>query len=309
MKAFLSAAAILGLWAFCLAQGGTGADLAKPPAPAASPAPLWDGNETIIDYARRAGIAQTQPVLDLDGNVTLKLTLVPAGKFLMGSPATDPNRWPDEGPRHEVTISKPFYMGACEVTQGQVQKVLGRNPSRSATATRPVDSAGWADADEFCKKLSQKTGRTVRLPTEAEWEYACRAGSAARYCYGDSGEPNRLGEYAWFADNTNKVRTQPVGGRKPNAWGLYDMHGNVWEWCSDFYADSYPKEPVVDPQGPAEGLYRVLRGGSFEDEAGFCRSTYRNRYAADVQIYGMGFRVVMELGSGAPVAATRPGSP
>jgi formylglycine-generating enzyme required for sulfatase activity len=204
--------------------------------------------------------------LDLGGGVMMKLVLIPAGKFMMG-----------EGKdQHEVTISKPFYVGVTEVTQAQYEAVMGTNPSHFKGATNPVETVSWNDATEFCKKLSEKTRQAVRLPTEAEWEYACRAGTTSRFSFGD--EDSALGDYAWHDDNSDRT-THPVGQKRPNAWGLYDMHGNVEEWCADWYGD-YPKGAVTDPQGPASGTNRVLRGGAWFFWPG-CRSADRGNGSPD----------------------------
>jgi len=206
----------------------------------------------------------------------MKMVLIRPGKFMMGE---------GEG-RREVTISKPFYLGATEVTQAQYQAVMGANPSRVKDPAAPVENVSWNDAAEFCKKLSERTRQTVRLPTEAEWEYACRAGTQTAFSFGD--DPSALGDYAWHLGNSDG-RSHPVGQKKPNAWGLYDMHGNVWEWCADWYGE-YPKDAATDPSGPASGAARVLRGGSwlFGDPACF-RCAYR--YAAPAYRGGsVGFR-------------------
>jgi formylglycine-generating enzyme required for sulfatase activity len=265
--------------------------------------PLWDGKETVSEYAARAGIKDVELALNLDGNVAMRLVLIPAGKCLLGSPEGEPNRYPDEGPRREVTITRPFYLGAFEVKQGEYQAVMKANPSRSSGAARPVEQVGWADAVAFCQALARKTGRTCRLSTETEWEHACRAGSTARYAFGD--DANSLLDHAWFLANSDG-RTHPVGQKKPNPWGLHDVHGNVWEWCSDWYADSYAGAARADPQGAPSGTRRVLRGGSLADDASLCRSAYRNTYTPEVQLYGIGFRVVVEVDpAGAP--APKPG--
>ncbi len=231
--------------------------------------------------------------LDLGKDVTMKLVLIPAGKFTMGSPKTEKGRFDDEGPQHKVTITKPFYMGLYEVTQEQYEGVVGKNPAKFKSAKNPVETVSWNDAVAFCKALSKKTGKLVRLPTEAEWEYACRAGTKTAFCFGD--DEKRLGDYAWYEDNSER-KTHPVAQKKPNAWGLYDMHANVWEWCSDWYADSYANAKPVDPQGPASGSYRVLRGGSWGDLTDFCRAARHDRSTPDYRgdHYG-GFRVVVEV--------------
>ena len=211
--------------------------------------------------------------LDLGSGVKLDLVLIPAGKFLMGSPLTEAKRDSDET-QHEVTISQPFYMGKHLVTQEQYEKVTGLSPSKYKGAKNPVEKVNWDDAQIFCKKLSTTSGKEVRLPTEAQWEYACRAGSTTAYCFGDSDET--LDQYAWYSANS-KSTTHAVGEKKPNAWGLYDMHGNLWEWCQDLYVDKYYSEsPKVDPQGPAKGTgAHVLRGGSWYTSTWDCRSAYR----------------------------------
>jgi formylglycine-generating enzyme required for sulfatase activity len=210
--------------------------------------------------------------LDLGGGVTLPLTLVPAGKFVMGSPDSEKGRDKNEGPQHEVTISRPFYMSVTEVTQAQYEAVMGKNPSRFKGPTNPVDSVSWDDAVLFCVKLSEKTGKAFRLPTEAEWEYACRAGSTTRFSFGDS--DSVFGDYAWFGSNSGG-KTNPVGRKKPNAWGLYDMHGNVYEWCADWYG-SYSSGASTDPQGAGSGGNRVVRGGAWDyNDAGGFRCAYR----------------------------------
>ena len=227
--------------------------------------------------------------IDLGGGVTMKLALIPAGKFMMGSPSGEANRSGEE-PQHEVTISKPFYMGVTEVTQAQYEAVMGTNPSNFKGATNPVETVSWNDAAEFCKKLSEKTGKTLRLPTEAEWEYACRAGTKTAFSFGDA--DTGLGDYAWFNGNNGNT-PRPVGQKKPNPWGLYDMHGNVWEWCADWYGD-YPKGAATDPQGPASGTYRVLRGGAWFISPDFCRSAYRFINYPDIRS-SIGFRVVVSV--------------
>jgi len=238
----------------------------------------------------------TQPAkelaLDLGGGVAMKLVLIPAGKFLMGSPSGESGRYDREGPQRGVTLSKPFYMGVYEVTQEQYQAMMGNNPSKFKGSTQPVEQVSWDDAVDFCQRLSQKTGGTVRLPTEAEWEYACRADSRTRFCFGDS--DNRLGHYGWYGSNSGS-RTHSVGQKKPNDWSLYDMHGNVYEWCADRYGDSYANANAVDPHGPDSGTDRVLRGGCWFYFPQLCRSAYRAKAGPGHRGYGFGFRVVLDL--------------
>jgi formylglycine-generating enzyme required for sulfatase activity len=179
----------------------------------------------------------------------------------------------------KVTISKPFYMAKYPTTQQQWQALMPTNPSKFEGPNNPIDSVQWKAARGFCTKLAAKTGKPVRLPTEAEWEYACRAGTTTDYYFGD--DPNTLTDYAWHEDNSNDT-THPVGQKKPNAWGLYDMCGNVWQWCNDWYGKmDYTTGPATDPQGPAKGDYlafgnaHVLRGGAWHTEAGYSHSYTR----------------------------------
>jgi formylglycine-generating enzyme required for sulfatase activity len=229
--------------------------------------------------------------LDLGGGVMMKLVKVPAGKFTMGSPVSEKDRVDDEGPQREVTISKAFYMGIYEVTQEQYESVMGKNPSKFRGAKIPVEQVSWDDAAEFCKKLSRKTGETVSLPTEAQWEYACRAGT--RTAFGFGGNEADLADHAWYFDNS-EARTHPVGEKKPNAWGLYDMHGNVWEWCLDYYADSYANAKATDPHGPASGTSRVVRGSSWVIDPQSCRSAIRFRISPIERVSVYGFRVAVD---------------
>ena len=236
--------------------------------------------------------------IDLGKGVTMKLALIPAGEFMMGSPESEKDRNVGEGPQHKVTISSGapgFYMGVTEVTQEQYEAVMGKNPSKFKGPKNPVNQVSWNDAAEFCKKLSAKTRGIVRLPTEAEWEYACRAGTKTRFYFGDS--EKQLGDYAWYKENSDK-KVHPVAQKEPNAWGLYDMHGNAWEWCSDWHG-SYANAKAVDPQGPASGKDRVLRGGSWGDDAVSCRAARRLGRAPDDQDKTRGVRVVVGFGSGA----------
>ena len=226
-----------------------------------------------------AGCAESEPDPFADKAITnsigMKLKLLPAGTFVMGS---DFEKAVDfEKPVHHATLTKPFYIGVHEVTQEQYKKLMGENPSEEKAPQHPVTHVSWTDAVRFCETLSnlpeeKAAGRTYRLPTEAEWEYACRAGTTTEYSFGND-EP-QLGDYAWFGDNSNYT-THVVGQKKPNPWGLYDMHGNVYEWCQD-WCNGYPGDSVVDPDGPPTGSDRVLRGGSWVSPARLCRSSCRS---------------------------------
>jgi len=230
----------------------------------------------------------TTLTLDLGESVTMTLVLIRPGKFMMGSPGSERGRHPNQGPQHGVTISKPFYLGVTEVTQAQYQAVMGADPSQFKGPTNPVESVSWEEAVEFCRRLSEKTRKAFRLPTEAEWEYACRAGSKTGFSFGDS--DNALAEYAWYKGNSAGT-SHPVAQKKPNAWGLCDMHGNVWEWCADSYG-SYASGASTDPQGAGSGGTRVVRGGSWSDsDTDLFRCAYRlNIDPSSRQYATLGFR-------------------
>jgi len=227
----------------------------------------------------------------------MKLVRIPAGKFMMGSPETEKRRREDEGPQRQVTISRPFYMGLTEVTREQYQCVTGKNPSEFKGPRSPVEMVSWDDATVFCTALSKKTRRAVRLPTEAEWEYACRAGGKAAYGFGD--DEAKLGEYAWHQRNASdkgEKHTHPVGQKKPNAFGLYDMHGNVWEWCRDWYTENfYANAKDADPENTEKASFRIVRGGSFNTYVWYCRSAYRRKGDPHTPRNFIGFRVVVQV--------------
>jgi len=241
-----------------------------------------------------------EKVIDLGGGVKLELVLIPAGRFRMGDQAGQ-----DEDAGHQwVLITKPFYIGKYEVTQEVWEKVMGTNPSGFKGAKNPVESVSWDGCQEFLKKLNalphpypspfgrgSKGEGLFRLPTEAEWEWACRAGTRTRFCFG--GEESGLADYGWYDGNSGRT-THPVGAKKPNAWGLYDCHGNVWEWCGDWYHEySQGWWPKVDPTGPVTGDHRVLRGESWLCIARGCRSACRVNDACPVLFSGiLGFRLV-----------------
>jgi formylglycine-generating enzyme required for sulfatase activity len=225
----------------------------------------------------------------------IRLRLIPAGEFLMGSPDSDPNAQPREKPHHAVRITKPFYLGVYPVTQSQYEAVMGSNPSHfRGDGNRPVEKVSWHDAQAFCGKLTelageQSGGLVFRLPTEAEWEYACRAGTSTRYSFGD--DVAQLGEYAWFKENAERT-THPVGQKKANAWGLYDMHGNVFEWCQDPFDDNYyASSPSEDPRGPQQASRRVIQGGSWCSVARCCRAAFRHADRPAYRYFYLGFRV------------------
>jgi formylglycine-generating enzyme required for sulfatase activity len=238
------------------------------------------GRELVDEEKIRSAVLKK--TLDLGGGVTMEMVCICPRTFTRGKGEN----------RHEVIISKPFYLGVTEVTQAQYQAIMGKNPSWFKGATKPVDGVSWNDATEFCKRLSQKTHQTVRLPTDAEWECACRAGVQTAYSFGD--DPSALGDYAWNYSNSGGT-THPVGQKKPNAWGLYDMHGNVWEWCADWFGVD-PKGPATDPPGPATGTLRVQRGGSVGNpDDDVLRNAVRAGNSPASRLSYNGFRCAMTL--------------
>jgi formylglycine-generating enzyme required for sulfatase activity len=281
------------------------------------------------------------PPREWTNSIGIKFVLIPAGTFYMGSPESDTQAGPDEKPQHQVRITQPFYLGVHEVTRGQFRRFVDeagyqtqaekdgkgglgwnedakkpeknprytwQNPGFEQTDDHPVVNVSWNDAVAFATWLSRKEGNTYRLPTEAEWEYACRAGTKTHYSCGD--DPEGLAAVGNIADGTSKakypdrawaigiaardgyIHTAPVGRFQPNQFGLYDMHGNVWEWCSDGYAaDYYWQSPGDDPQGAAGAAPRVHRGGSWSSNTRDCRSAYRDKIAPGYRSSGVGFRL------------------
>ena len=342
--------------------------------------PLWDGSESVAEYAKKVNLPPTK-TLDLGNGVNMELVLIPAGKFIMGTPEPTPVdeegclkkivigqallatstvallvmlalitiqairkrqrpkysllwlllvtamaggcvlsgvHWRQslrgletaqseyaaaqarfqsaddtEKPAHTVILTKPFYVGKFVVTQEQYQAVVGTNPSNFKGKDNPVEQVSWDDAQAFCKKLTEQSKQAVRLPTEAEWEYSCRAGTTTSYYSGDS--EASLARVAWYSENSNGA-THPVCQKEPNAFGLYDMHGNVWHWCDDWYGhDYYGKSDAENPHGPANGDSHVLRGGSWRGGPGRCQSAFRDWFNPDGRSSFGGFRVVVPV--------------
>jgi formylglycine-generating enzyme required for sulfatase activity len=257
------------------------------------------------------------------------MVFIPAGTFTMGSPESEAERLDWEGPQTVVTLTRGFFMGKHEVTQGEYTDVMGSNPSyfRNGTGSfgsggavtdelsHPVEDVSWNDATDYCGRLTERergagrlpVGYVYRLPTEAEWEYACRAGTTTAFSYGPalrSGMANFYGRLEYDSavgtisnpEGTYLGRTTPVGGYAANAWGLYDMHGNVWEWCQDWWSLSLPGGSVTDPQGPSTGSCRVIRGGGWYGYARYCRSAVRGGNYPAIRYSGIGFRVVLASG-------------
>ncbi len=243
---------------------------------------------------------------DLGNGVKMEFVLIPAGEFHMGSPSAEGRRRSDEGPAHHVKISKPFYLGKFEVTQLQYKAIFGDTAwSAKNYAFKgdnlPVENVKWYEADRFFKEMSHQTGLKVRFPTEAEWEYACRAGTVTPFYTGqtissDDANYDASRTYGTGVKGLEMKKTVDAGSYPPNGFGLYDMHGNVWEWCSDWYRKHYYRESVVDdPKGPASGKKRVTRGGSWKSWPKNCRSADRNKCAPSKSTSNTGFRVVLEL--------------
>lgn len=233
-----------------------------------------------------------EEVIDLGNGVELTMVLIPAGKFLMGSPISEEYRDEDET-QHEVTISKPFYMGKFEVTQEQWELLMGTNPSEFKGKKIPVTNITWDDCQDFITKLNKKTKNKFRLPTEAEWEYSCRAGTETAYFFGEHLNPLN----ANYNNPEKEVESEPLPvGRdnKPNTFGLCDMHGNVMEWCNDWY-DDYSDDDSIDPQGPSEGENKVFRSGSCFEFPSELRSAYRGYQPPYERFIVLGFRLAMTI--------------
>jgi len=235
---------------------------------------------------------EQKPFTTMTNSIGMKLVLLPAGDFLMGGPGRGKG---SDKPVHRVRITKPFWMGVYEVTQREYEAMGCVNKSSYLDPDMPVQDVLWQRAAEFCRKLSEKESVTYRLPTEAEWEYACRANKGAMYSIGE------LPEHAWYKDNSG-LKPHPVGQLKPNAWGLYDICGNVWEWCSDLFSRTYyEKSPTDDPKGGNKGSDRVLRGGCWYSYPSATSAFYRYRLNEKYdRLKGgdVGFRVVMECKAG-----------
>jgi formylglycine-generating enzyme required for sulfatase activity len=268
-------------------------------------------NESEAKLAQRAWSAYLKTETVLENTLKMKLTLIPPGEFQMGSPADEASRGTDES-LHRVKITHPFFLGVYEVTQGEWEGLMGRQPSYFSqggdgkesvsdldTTRFPVENVSWEEATEFCRRLSKREGKPYRLPTEAEWEYACRAGTTTEFHFGRSlngNEANVDGNYPYGTITTGKSlgRTEQVGSYIANAFGLYDMHGNVWEWCSCWYGE-YPNIARVDPMGPSDGSLRGDRGGGWYNAAVNCRTALRGKNAPSNRGGDVGFRLALSL--------------
>jgi formylglycine-generating enzyme required for sulfatase activity len=245
----------------------------------------------------------------------LELRLIPAGRFVMGSPVGEEERRSEE-PEHEVTVTQPFYLGRWEVTQEQYAAVTKKSPSKFPGPRHPVDNISCEEAEEFCRAANllleaQRSPWRLRLPSEAEWEYACRAGTTTPFNCGKTlsvEQANYDGNYTYGGGSKGiyRRRTVPVGSFPPNAWGLYDMHGNVWEWCQDWYGE-YPAGPVNDPRGPEKGGLKVLRGGGWYASPRYSRCAFRLRYYPSSRLNHFGFRVAATAVEPTPAKAGKGG--
>ena len=269
--------------------------------------PLPEGLK--LDLLKRIGAEPPKPrseTQSFTNALGMTFVRIPAGSFLIGSSAAevealiqrypDERRWLEEQtPQHRVTISQPFYLSIYQVTQAQWEAVMGDNPSGcKGNSNRPVENVSWDDTQEFLARLSAADGRRrYALPSEAQWEYACRAGSTGAYYFGD--DEAQLGDYAWYSDNADSA-THPVGEKRPNAWGLYDMHGNVWEWCQDWHGE-YSADALTDPIGPEAGADRVIRGGSWSSDARIARSAVRYALHPGSRNDDLGFRCLSSVPS------------
>jgi formylglycine-generating enzyme required for sulfatase activity len=226
----------------------------------------------------------------LPGDIKLEIVMLPAGSFTMGS-----DEYGNEQPKHQVTLKK-FAITKYPVTQEQYQAIIGSNPSHFKNNPKnPVECVNWNDAQIFCRKLNLITGKKYRLPSEAEWEYACRAGTQTRYYFGD--DEKQLGNYAWYDKNSGS-KTHPVGQKKPNNWGIFDMNGNVWEWCEDGWHDNYKKAPTDGSSwndNHSRSSSRILRGGSWGVNSRNCRAADRLRFVTDDRYFNRGFRLALSL--------------
>ncbi|MDP6542624.1 MAG: formylglycine-generating enzyme family protein [Phycisphaerae bacterium] len=288
---------LVGLAVFCCLVGGLGAERK-------TTIPAWANvSKEQIAEAKKLGV----PVA-FANSAGVKFVLVPAGEFMMGSPDNEPGRYKEEGPQHKVKIPKAFYMSIHQTTQGQWKAAMGTTPWKGQRAAKdnPDHAANhmcWNDAVAFCAKLGAKDGRSYSLPTEAQWEYACRAGSTTRYCYGDDIGEKKLGEYAWYHETAMAKPDQryvhPVGVKKPNAWGIHDMHGNVWELCMDVTHKNFEGAPADGsawlkggvPLNKGELPRRVLRGGGWRSTNRRVRTASRYSYPPALRSYYVGFRI------------------
>ncbi len=259
--------------------------------------PGWFGSKNIVEINRRRGRAEYFAE-NLGSSITLEMVKIPGGSFMMGSPDIELERYSDESPQHPVTVPS-FFMGKFAITQAQYKAVMGSNPANFKGANRPVEQVSWNDAVEFCRKLSEQTEYTYRLPSEAEWEYASRAGTTTPFYFGETITPdlaNYNGNYAYGegVKGIYRGQTTDIGAFPPNAFGLHEMYGNVWEWCEDCWHKNYEGAPNDGRAWVTDGNSekRVLRGGSWDYNPRNCRSAARDHVVAGIRVNHIGFRVV-----------------
>ena len=256
----------------------------------------------VVTVNKFGEIIQRQPRVaryfteDLGNGVKLEMAAIPGGTFMMGSPENEEGRSDDESPQHQVTVPS-FFMGKYPVTQAQYEAIMGTNPSHFKGENRPVERVNWNDAVKFCKLLSQRTGKNYTLPSEAQWEYACRAGTTTPFYFGESITPDLVNyngddPYGYASQGEYRRQTTDVGSFPRNAFGLYDMHGNVWEWCLDNWVDSYNNAPTNGSAVTSSIKLKLLRGGSWYNDSENCRSAYRNNSNLGNGNYNFGIRVV-----------------
>lgn len=259
---------------------------------------LWvDTSASVGDRRFYRAVQQTAPT---------NMVYIPPNSFVMGSPTNEINRSIEDGPQTTVILTRGFWIGKYEVTQREYLAIMNNNPSFFPTnLSGPVSSVSWIDATNYCAKLTQQelaagripAGTAYRLPTEAEWEYAARAGTSTRFSYGEDPDASSLTNYAWYAPNAG-LSVHPVGLKLPNPWGLYDTEGNVWEWCSDWYSDNLLGGIQVDPLGPPSNAIgnKVMRGGGYDYFDSDCRSAHRYYHGQVLNDTDLGFRVVLAVG-------------
>ena len=283
MRSLYSLRFVMPLLCFCLIVSGAQAE------------------KTVVNSHTALPDLKQVETITLPGNVPLQMVWIPAGTFLMGRYANEQDAYSNENPQHQVVLSQGVWMGKYVVTKEQWRTVMGTEPraNRKYVSNAPKSPAvciTWDDVQVFIAKLNACTGKVFRLPYEAEWEYACRAGTTTRFYWGDDRELTAIDAYAWWRGTallTKEKYARPVGLKRPNPWGLFDMGSNVFEWCQDWYG-VYPNGPVTDPTGPVSGIYRVQRGGSWIDYGNSCRSAHRIRETPSVAKIDAGFRLVLE---------------
>jgi len=275
---------LVGYWVFPITDGPNGTN-----GPGETPTPIPETSTPTPSTPSPTPIPKYST-----NSIDMEFVLIPAGEFDMGSPSSEVGRQDDEGPVHQVTISEPFYMSKCEVTQKQWREVMGSDPSNNKGDDLPVGRVSWNDVQEFITKLNEREGSVkYRLPSEAEWEYAARAGTSTRYYFGD--DESELEDYEWYNENSGD-ETHPVGQKKPNPWGLYDIHGNVYEWVQDEWHDSYDRAPTNGIAWESgDSAYRVLRSGSWFTNAEYCRSAIRISGWVSYRGGHIGFRLLQEV--------------